>query len=201
MSWTASWNGARRTCASRPPRISAWRAMSLRRQIGLVGNFARPRLEQSRRGFTLERSPWISTLIIVDNSLSVFSTTQRGKPRGVRKEKGSFSFDAASFLFGDRKGDIGTTAAKVVIYEHGKESRLEIDEGVYVWIRSTDPIGDSIWSGDLATNFPELFRLMKRDRTIAIAPWPEVGFSFFLFDESRHGIDEVGDLLVACARI
>ena len=93
------------------------------------------------------------------------------------------------------------TAAKVVIYEHGKESRLDLDEGVYIWIRSTDPIGDSIWCGDLATNFAELFRLMKRDRTIAIAPWPEVGFSFFLFDESRHGINEVGDLLVACARI
>jgi len=88
-----------------------------------------------------------------------------------------------------------------VIYEHGKESRLDLDEGVYIWIRSTDPIGDSIWCGDLATNFAELFRLMKRDRTIAIAPWPEVGFSFFLFGESRHSINEVGDLLVACARI
>jgi len=131
----------------------------------------------------------------------IFNNAERQASGCARKEKGSFSFDAASFLFGERRGDIGTTAAKVVIYEHGKESRLDLDEGVYIWIRSTDPIGDSIWYGDLATNFAELFRLMKRDRTIAIAPWPEVGFSFFLFDESRHGINEVGDLLVACARI
>ena len=86
-----------------------------------------------------------------------------------------------------------------MIYERGKESQLDLDEGVYIWIRATDPIGDSIWCGDFAAKFPELFRLMNRDRTIAIAPRPEVGFSFFLFDESRHGIDEVGDLLVACA--
>ena len=53
----------------------------------------------------------------------------------------------------------------------------------------------------MVITFAELFQLMKGDRTIAIAPWPEVGFSFFLFDESRHGSSEVSDLLVACARI
>ena len=131
----------------------------------------------------------------------IFNNAKRQASGCAREETGSFSFDAASFLFGERRGDIGTTAAKVVIYEHGKKSRLDLDEGVYTCIRSTDPIGDSIWCGDLATNFAELFRLMSRDRTIGIAPWPEVGFSFFLFDESRHGINEVGDLLVACAHI
>lgn len=131
----------------------------------------------------------------------IFNNAEGRASGCARKEIGSFSLDAASFLFGERKGDMGTTAAKIVIYEHGKESRLDLPEGVYLWVRSTDPIGDSLWRSDLPSDFAHLFGLMKRDRTISIAPWPEVGFSFFLFDESRHGINEVADLLVECAHI
>src|SRR4051794_8053451 len=81
-----------------------------------------------------------------DTAQRIYNYAQGSAGGCSRKEEGSYSFDAASFLYGDRKGDIGTTAAKIVIYEHGKKYNLGITEGVYIWARSTDPIGDEIWN-------------------------------------------------------
>jgi hypothetical protein len=136
-----------------------------------------------------------------DLAATIFGYVEGAEPRCVRSERGSYSVDASTGHSGEEEG---RTAAKIIIVEKGRGSRSRelqaIPEGVYILVRSTDPLGDRIWSSHIPTEFPDFFQLLKRAEMMAVRPWDHVGFSYFRFDETRHGAQNVADLLTACAR-
>jgi hypothetical protein len=162
-----------------------------------------------QRGEMAGPFPTYQTALLRDYSLPlrdladrIFGYVKGAEPSCARREGGSYSVDASSCLAGEEKG---RTAAKIVIIERGRGKRSpelhSLVDGVYILVRSTDPLGGRIWGSRVPHDFAALFALMKRDEMMAVSPRYHVGFSYFLFNETRYGVMHVADMLVACGRL
>ena len=95
-----------------------------------------------------------------------------------------------------------STAAKIVIYQHGVASAREngsfppLEDGVYVLLRTGDEIGSSMWNGGIVQKLGFAHRF-DSDSTIGIAPKRHVRFAYFRVAEE----DEVGRIAEFLARI
>lgn len=76
----------------------------------------------------------------------------------------------------------------------------DLGTNFHICARSTDAIGDWIWSSDRPTKFPGLCGRMTRVTMFAASPWDGVGFSYFL-SEREVSPFKIFELLVGRAGV
>jgi hypothetical protein len=115
-------------------------------------------------------------------------------PEQAKPHMGSFS------ISGDTIND---TAVKLVIYDPqiGRSSAdwPRMSDGVYVWVRANGPIGRYIWDDIMPAELPPMFRRLRRDETVQIAPNPQADFAYFPV-MAGDNLDEIATLIVRCSR-
>ena len=94
-------------------------------------------------------------------------------PTQAKQYKGSYSFTATS-----TQG----TAAKIIIYEGGRGKANGrwpgLDDALYVLLRVNTTAAPQVWQ-QVSSEYPAIFRRMKIDDTLAIAPAHSEQFAFF----------------------
>jgi hypothetical protein len=94
-------------------------------------------------------------------------------PQQPKVYRGSYSILASSS---------SATVAKIIIYESGKgktnSNWPDLEEGVYVFIRANDEIGDRIWGELLPLRLPAELEHTTRERTIGVAPAHSEKFAY-----------------------
>jgi hypothetical protein len=92
-------------------------------------------------------------------------------------------------------------AAKIIIYERGFGQERgagfpNLDDGVYVMLRSNDASAAGIWTKVMQGLFPVYFALMSPSRTLGVAPPCQERFMYFRVDVNET-LDRLAEIAAA----